>query len=146
MNWTPEEQKVIDTALANMSRNGPDRVLTSSRETSVPFEYAKEFGIEVELVFIRNDGWTLGCHRTHQPVAYRMWADEWIAILIKPEAEPRHIKDALAMENRELQNILGPMRSFPKRLKKPVPGGVKGVWSYVGQGGTEEVKEEDSSE
>jgi hypothetical protein len=141
--WTREEQKVIDKALANIGKYGTDRVLTSPRGTSVPFKYAvEEFRITVELVFIRNDGWTLGCHRAHQSVAYQMWQDEWIAMIIKPEAEPRHIKDVLAMGDQVVERILGRMDTFPRRLKKPKPGGVGGVWSYVGKEKLEEVREE----
>jgi hypothetical protein len=147
MKWTPEEQKAIDKALHNIGQYGTDRVLTSPRGTSVPFKYAvEEFGIPVELVFIRNDGWTLGCHRTHQSVAYQMWQDEWIAMIIKPEAEPRHIKDVLEMGDMAVERILGKMDKFPRRLKKPKPGGVGGVWNYVGKERIETIGQEKTSE
>lgn len=148
MKWTPDEQRSIDKAMENIGQYGTDRVLTSSRGTSVPYSYAvNEFGIEVELVFIRNDGWTLGCHRTHESVAYGMWTDEWIGVIIKPESEPRTIKEYLEMGDMVVQRILGPMNSFPRNTRKPRPGGVKGVWSYVGKEGIEEVEgQEEASE
>ncbi len=142
MIWNKQEQQIVDTAMRNIGQYGADRVITSSRGTSVPYSYAvDEFKIDVEMVFIRNDGWTLGCHRTHQSVAYGLWKEEWIAILIKPEDAPRRIEDALKID---VGTILPPMKSFPpKRVRRPRPGGVKGVWSYVGKEGTEEEPEED---
>ena len=134
-------QEALDIAMENLGQYGTDRVVTSARATTVPYAYAGEFGIEVELVFIRDDGWTLGCHRTHQSVAYQMHQDRWIAMIIKPEGEPRLIGDVLAKGDKLVNEILGKMKSFPKRLAKPKPGGLEGVWGYVGTEGPEEIEE-----
>lgn len=148
--WNDKEQHAINIAMENMATYGTDRVVTSNRGTTVPFEYAlKDFNIEVEVVFLRNDGWTLGCHRRDIGTAWDMHHDTWIAVMIRPESEFRHISEVHRNGNSLFRGILPKSSKFmryPKRSRRPSPGGIKGLWHYVGKATDEQVKKEKEKE
>lgn len=67
-----------------IKENGPTRVVINSHgEATTPF-IAKEKGITPTVVFIRNDGWSLGAPAHFEGVAEDMWSDEWIAVMREP--------------------------------------------------------------
>jgi hypothetical protein len=72
---------VAADALAKIRRDGPDRVLIDAGGEGLPLRRALERGIPpaaIVVIFVRNDGWTLGATRAGASTAYRLWADEWI--------------------------------------------------------------------
>lgn len=69
----------IESIKSNLSLHGPTRVVINAEgETKPPDRACKEDGVLPLLVFIRNDGWTLGASYEHLEVARKMWADEWV--------------------------------------------------------------------
>jgi hypothetical protein len=59
------------------------RVLVNSDgETVAPARAESEFGIKPDTIFIRDDGWTLGCIENHEPVAARLWEKNWVEVVI----------------------------------------------------------------
>ena len=79
----------IKKGMETIAKKGCDRVTITWQGDAVPYQQAiEQYNIDVEIIFIREDGWTLGCHRSMLTNAYNSWKDEWIAVLIKPRADP----------------------------------------------------------
>lgn len=64
---------------------GPTRVVVETKnghvEEAVPAYCAEERGIIPELVFVRQDGWTLGCTYRDALPTERSWSKQWVAVL-----------------------------------------------------------------
>lgn len=41
----------------------------------------KRTGIEPKVIFVRDDGWSLGAPRSLWKVAHDLWKDHWIAVI-----------------------------------------------------------------
>ena len=77
-----EQPKVdIQKVVQAIKDNGPNRVVVDEEGTAVPPNPKVSAGID--LVFIRNDGWSLGASRNLARVAEDMWSDAWVAVLAK---------------------------------------------------------------
>lgn len=135
-----DKYKVIEKAVDDLDKFGPDRVITHSDGSKVPFQNAiDEFHVSVEFIFIRDDGYTLGCSRTHETTAYEASKD-WIAVLIKPESEPRSMNNYLGLTNQDRRAILPPLstRGMQKIIKKKKID--LGVWNVRRRSKTDEEK------
>ena len=56
----------------------PSRVVVDNEGTGVPASTAySEFGVVPHVIFMRNDGWSLGAPIEFEAVAYEMWDDAW---------------------------------------------------------------------
>lgn len=55
-----------------------NRVVIKADGTAVnPVKAKREYQIEPGVIFVRNDGWTLGAPAHLENVAFNMWRDEW---------------------------------------------------------------------
>lgn len=73
---TGEELKSIR---AQIFRKGPTRVVVDSKGyATTPDMALRDYGIVPDIVYIRNDGWSLGTPRQWAIVAYRLWMNDWI--------------------------------------------------------------------
>lgn len=61
-------------------RFGPHRVLIEPDVAVATYRA----GFIPDLIFIRDDGWSLGAPSHLAPVAEAMWKDEWVGVLIRP--------------------------------------------------------------
>ena len=63
----------------------PARTVIDDRGTGYSGRKAQwDLGIEADVVFLRQDGWTLGAQKELELVAYEMWKDEWAYFTRKP--------------------------------------------------------------
>ena len=127
--FSKDEYKIIEKTMGNLDKFGPDRVITHSDGSKVPFKNAiDEFNVPVEFIFIRDDSYTLGCSRMHETTAYNASKD-WIAVLIKPESEPRPMNNYLGLTGDDRRAILPPLptRRMQKIIKKNKVN--LGVWN-----------------
>lgn len=82
-----EIEKLKDYAARVVAR-GPSRVMISEDEGVCCARARGEYGITPDIIFIRDDGWTLGAPSNLIAAAERTWADDWIGVLVKPESKP----------------------------------------------------------
>ncbi len=145
-DFDTQEQKVIDKVMADLDKFGPDRVITHSDGSKVPFQNAlDEFKVSVEFIFIRDDGWTLGCSRMHETTAYNESPD-WIAVLIKPESEPRSFDNYGGLTNADRRRILPSSKNIERQKiikKKKVD---LGVWNVRRKTGTGQAEAQEAQE
>ena len=55
----------------------PTRVVVDDTGMANTPDIAESFGITADIVFLRNDGWSLGAPFRFEGIAYRMWSDSW---------------------------------------------------------------------
>jgi len=74
---------------------GPTRVVIDQEGTGVTCQRAKKLGVKPQIIFIRDDGWSIGCRREHEDVTESLWTERWIGVIIAPssEAQPYIPKD-----------------------------------------------------
>ena len=73
-------------------RRGPDRVVISEEGEMVHWKVARDnHGIFPDVVFIRNDGWTLGAPAPLEDVARKLWEHDWLGLIRKPSATPERV-------------------------------------------------------
>lgn len=79
-------QKIADEVM----RRGPDRVVINVDGEARPSRIAREqYGVCPDVIFIRNDGWTLGASSHLEATAKRLWRDQWVGIIRRPETKAR---------------------------------------------------------
>ena len=82
-----EKQKVGFT-------HGPGRVVINREgEATTPFRAHQEHGITPTIMFVRDDGWTLGAPPQFEKVAFEMWPEQWIGFSALPTKKFRPIKE-----------------------------------------------------
>jgi hypothetical protein len=55
----------------------PARVIINQDGEAVSADRAESRGVVPDIIFKREDGWTLGTPKEFENVAYEMWADSW---------------------------------------------------------------------
>lgn len=103
---TPEEEEAIAklrVALtkarlpqlsAEILHRGPDRVvINESGEATTSRRAREDYGILPDVIFIRNDGWSLGAPAHLERVAYEMHQGEWVGYMRTPFVVERMISE-----------------------------------------------------
>jgi hypothetical protein len=70
----------LEAAERRIFTHGPDRVLINKSGAAVRPKEA-----ECDVIFIRNDGWSLGAPARLVEDAYKLWQNEWVAFITKGE-------------------------------------------------------------
>lgn len=86
-----------DIDKARFFRHGPTRVIVNANGHAVSSVRAQQqYKVPVEIVFLRNDGWSLGAPLEFETIAYNMWKDQWVAYVRKPDQtfEPMSLYEA----------------------------------------------------
>ncbi len=73
----------IEAVLKTIQVHGPSRVVISADGDAVSPNRALAEGIVPDIIYIRNDGWSLGAPDKYKTVAYETWSDCWVGILQK---------------------------------------------------------------
>lgn len=67
---------------------GPNRVMVSANETLTCSKAWSEYHIGPDVIFIREDGWSLGAPDNLSENAERLYNEGWAGVLIKDSSEP----------------------------------------------------------
>ena len=86
---TPEKSRdhpksISFDAAKKIARSTPNRVLINAEGEAISMKRALQQNIVADLIFVRNDGWSLGCPGRLEQAAYDLWKDEWILIYHVP--------------------------------------------------------------
>lgn len=77
--------KVIEGAMNEITKIGPRRVIINEEGEATSRERAFRFqGKNVDIVFIRHDGWNLGAISELADAAEALWENNWVAVLVMP--------------------------------------------------------------
>lgn len=82
---------VIDLKEASrkVMERGPSRVMINEDEAVSSKRARCDYGIEPDVIFLRNDGLTLAAPSSLEAAARRQWADAWVGIMRRPDTEFR---------------------------------------------------------
>lgn len=69
-------------------KNGPDRVMIDEIEGVSCRRAEENYNVTPDIIFIRNDGWSLGAPWNLRDAAEKTWSDCWVGVLIKPQTVP----------------------------------------------------------
>lgn len=76
----------IHEVTKNIMANGPTRVLITRQGDAYPSKRAREqYGVEPDIIFIRNDGWSLAAPAYLEREAFDLWPDFWTHFIRKPQ-------------------------------------------------------------
>lgn len=65
----------------------PARVVVDAEGLGVNSKRARyEYNIVPDIIFLRNDGWTLGAPKQFERVAFEMWHKEWAFFVRRPRS------------------------------------------------------------
>lgn len=71
----------------------PDRVVIDSGGLATTPERAeKEYGIVPEVIFVRNDEWSLGAPLQFEEITYRLWKNQWRYFVYRKDNHWRSIE------------------------------------------------------
>jgi len=80
---------VLTNAVSRILANGPTRVVISEDGSAVSPKRAKEaYRITPDVVFIRDDGWSLGAPKRFADIAEAIWENKWRGVLLRPLSVP----------------------------------------------------------
>ena len=66
-------KKIVET--------GPTRVVVNaSGEATTPEKAERDYQVKPTIIYIRNDGWSLGTPPQFDTVASNLWRNEWVAV------------------------------------------------------------------
>jgi len=83
----------IKVSVIHIMTRGPDRVMIDEYEAK-PTKIAMDmYDQKPVVIFIRDDGWSLGASKKLVHAAERIWRDKWAAVLVKPSEEPVRYQD-----------------------------------------------------
>ena len=69
----------IEWVEAALQKDGPRRVIVDKSGQATSPKQAQKMGVYYEIVFIRNDGWTLGAPVELESDAIALWKERWVA-------------------------------------------------------------------
>lgn len=79
---------VLKDAVEGIAENGPTRILCQDGSGKSPSRLTPGENAELAgrfVVFVRNDGWSLGSGAHMEAEAFRMWKAEWTAFIVRGE-------------------------------------------------------------
>lgn len=70
--------------IGDVSKNGPIRVMVNDDESVSARSARADFGIKPVVIFLRDDGWTLGAPKHLEEAARQLWAGQWVGVFRHP--------------------------------------------------------------
>lgn len=86
----PEERAAVRGA-RKVLKKGPERIITDTSGHASHPTRTKENIKNIAYVFIRDDGWTVGCRKEHRSVTEESWRGDWVGRMefVSPKAPGR---------------------------------------------------------
>jgi len=71
----------LPAVVKQIVKDGPKRVVINrAGEATTKEEGFRILGIKPTIIYIRNDGWSIGCTPDLDVITNHMWQDEWAAV------------------------------------------------------------------
>lgn len=71
----------VDQLFDQLRRRGPTRVYCGDQIAKSPARAKREHNASWSIVFVRNDGWSIGCDEQFASETHDLWGDDWVAAL-----------------------------------------------------------------
>lgn len=79
-------------SLVNVSWK-PVRVIVDEDGHAIPPDAALKMAINSDVIFVREDGWSLGAPKELEDIAYNMWRNDWAQFIRKGDKDWTNIKE-----------------------------------------------------
>lgn len=90
---------VLMNATSRILANGPTRVMVEDG-FAVSSKRAREiYNITPDIIFIRDDGWSLGAPKHLADAAEMIWENKWKGVLLRPLSVPITYGEYLRVKN-----------------------------------------------
>jgi hypothetical protein len=84
----------INKIIQDIMMSGPDRVVINDQAEAISSKRAREqHNITPDVIFIRDDGWSLAAPMGLIRVAYNTWPDQWTHVLFRGRQDPMTIEE-----------------------------------------------------
>ena len=83
----------IEDTVQEIMRYGPSRVLVNHGYAVDSKRARNDYNVEPDIIFIRNDGWSLAAPSSLERDAFGMWENEWTHFMRRPETEAKPISE-----------------------------------------------------
>ena len=83
----------IEQVVQDIIWYGPDRVLVNPDCAVDPKRARNDYNVEPDIIFIRNDGWSLAAPSFLERDAFGLWENEWTHFMRRPEKEAKPISE-----------------------------------------------------
>ena len=81
--------EVLIKAASRILAHGPTRVVISEDGSAVSSKRAEvAYHITSDIIFIRDDGWSLGAPKHLADIAEAIWENHWKGVLLRPLSVP----------------------------------------------------------
>ena len=78
----------LQGAMKLIAIHGPSRVMVSEFEATRPETAKGAHGISPDIIFIRDDGWSLGAPKALAEAAEALYPEQWTHVLLRPSTKP----------------------------------------------------------
>jgi hypothetical protein len=81
----------LEEVWKRIQKDGPSHILLDKAGTTLPTAQAskKDPDLMWDAIYIRNDGWSLGCDFYLMPTAEELHRDAWIGMVLRGAKKPR---------------------------------------------------------
>lgn len=80
----------FESVAVHLRQHGPTRVVVDEQGyATTPERAARDYDVTPTVVYVREDGWTLGAPDRLEHVARNLWADGWVAVARWPSWDVR---------------------------------------------------------
>jgi len=112
--------EILVKALEDIGAKGCDIVIIDHSGGSVPYKNAiEEFGIEIDFVFVDEQGELIGCHRNMLSSTAHLRT--WLAVLIRPLDTLMPFDKFIKLTASDIDDILVPMAGIHPKIPQPKP-------------------------
>jgi hypothetical protein len=82
-----------------IQREGPTVVMLNRQGDTLSTTIAKQKNpdLRYDLIYIRQDGWSLGCEYYYAETAERLHPDKWVALIRRGDLAPKPFRVPLAV-------------------------------------------------
>lgn len=81
MTYKEMSRDETDVLERNINDHGPTRVVVRPDGYAAHPNFAAKQEIQIDVVFVRNDGWSLGAPEEFEDKARDTWPSKWVAML-----------------------------------------------------------------
>jgi len=76
------DRKKLETWIEVIKEHGPTRVVINENgEATTPEAALRDHDLRPDIIYVRDDGWSLGTPAQFDTVASRMWEKEWVGVM-----------------------------------------------------------------
>ena len=78
----------LQGAMKLIAIHGPSRTMINEFEATTSDQAKEVYDVTPDIIFIRDDGWSLGAPKRLAEAAEKLWSGQWTHVLLRPSTKP----------------------------------------------------------